>query len=988
MAITNQLNNSYLVGVMRGGLIIITLFLYFSTILFSQEKILKQFNQDYGFPSSHVYDGLQDRQGYIWLCTEKGVVKFDGKDSKLFTTEQGLSNNDIWGLFLDSSDRIWLYTFGNKIQYIRNDSVHVLSPNKDFNKIYDIKEDDQNQIWINVLREQYVFRDNKLENFPTATQKTLYQNKKFKYQYITNIDGEYYFKFIKRGTKTSSYTIIKTDEQGNILERYENIIPLRRKAFGLGKSLLINNESGNFEFKSRKLHEIKSLRGDILQDISSFSDFYLVLTVRGHKILNKDFSVKKEFDFLKEMNVNKIFEDRENNIWICTKDEGVFYWNRNQLSTAYLEDFGKNRNLLCLEEDEDGIIWIGGTSPVLYHLDKNKKVNKTILQLDNSSGKTIKKIHPYENKLFVGLNVGLIELNKKEVTSHKKKIISNNYAPNVPIKDLLRRNNSLFASSGDYIFDYPMDNQMVEFKKSSNIKISFYHIENIRDGILVGSHKGLFYYENGIADTLQHSYSRLPITAMEPYKNGEILVATETGKLFKIGSNNKISPLIDIEKPINSIHIQDENSIWLATAQGAFFIENKNNGFYLTLHVNDKSGLISNEVNDICTDEQRIYLATNKGLSVLEKEVTGDRPAPLFLQPIIQEISINQNTRILESGAVLSRNENNPTFHFHSLAFSQLENMNYQYRIPQLDKKWISTPESKAPYTTLPPGDYTFEVKAKVPSFEESGITSFRFSIRPHFTETLWFSLLCLAGLLGVGYGIYMYRMNIIARREKEKNEIKNKFSELELQALQAQMNPHFIFNSLGAIQYFISSGQSGKAEKYLSQFARLLRKFLETSQHKFISLYEELELIKDYIHIEQMRINDQFSFELIVDPKCDLFDIEIPSFLMQPFVENAIIHGLIPKGENAVLKINIEQDKETEKCVIRIDDNGVGRNKINKQPRNVNPKHVSRGLEIVEGRIAVTNRIRNKDISYQIIDKEDHGGTIIKISIPLHKNE
>lgn len=292
---------------------------------------------------------------------------------------------------------------------------------------------------------------------------------------------------------------------------------------------------------------------------------------------------------------------------------------------------------------------------------------------------------------------------------------------------------------------------------------------------------------------------------------------------------------------------------------------------------------------------------------------------------------------------------------------------------------------SEIRYSQLPAGEYKLHIQA----YNKQGDRSDKdliilLKVKEYFYKTGWFfSLVFLAGL---GLTFYLTRRytNLNAVRQQKEEQIKRKFTELELDALRAQLNPHFIFNALGAIQYFIDKNNTEQARGYLADFARLMRMFLESSKKQTITLEEELELLKLYSSLEQLRFRDKFSVNFIVDEDVDFYSIEIPSSLLQPFVENAINHGLFHLKEGGELSIEIKQisDSETEVIVI---DNGIGREKSAELKKTTLNKHKSRATQIINERINSLNSIGDFKIDVDTTDAfpaKENCGTKVRVLI------
>lgn len=217
--------------------------------------------------------------------------------------------------------------------------------------------------------------------------------------------------------------------------------------------------------------------------------------------------------------------------------------------------------------------------------------------------------------------------------------------------------------------------------------------------------------------------------------------------------------------------------------------------------------------------------------------------------------------------------------------------------------------------------------------------------------------------------------------REQEKTAYNKKISELRLNALKSQMNPHFIFNSLGAIQYFIQTQETGRADEYLSKFAKLMRRILESSKSDYLSLKDEMELMKLYIEMEHVRFDEIFDYEVIIDDEVDP-EMLIPPMIIQPLVENAINHGLYNLQDRKGKLALIVEQPDDDNVLVHIRDNGVGR----KYPsKNKKPTHKSRGMEIIRDRIKIINDRKEMEVAMQFIDLEQDGtamGTEVTVKL------
>lgn len=362
--------------------------------------------------------------------------------------------------------------------------------------------------------------------------------------------------------------------------------------------------------------------------------------------------------------------------------------------------------------------------------------------------------------------------------------------------------------------------------------------------------------------------------------------------------------------------------------------------------------------------------------------------------------SINERTGLPE-GLALPYALNHLRFVFDGLSLTNPDNNRFKFRLSGAETRW-RTPEGgdlQATYPKLPPGDYTFMVQAA----NSDGVwatmpATFHFRILAPFWQKTWFWV--LLGLLFVGTTLLIAgrRIRTIRQREAEKTRIQTQIAELKIQALRSQINPHFIFNCLAGIQECVLQEQFMEANEYLTRFARLLRMILESTDKAYIPLRQELEMLRLYLELENTRLSQQIDYQI------DTKDLEedallmIPAFIIQPFVENAIWHGLMHKAGQKELRITIairdafaginknEKKISAEEKTLTVDifDNGIGRVKSAEIRQNKIVDRKSKGIRIIEDRLWLIHE--NASVTYKDL-YDGNGipaGTSVRIEIPV----
>lgn len=481
-------------------------------------------------------------------------------------------------------------------------------------------------------------------------------------------------------------------------------------------------------------------------------------------------------------------------------------------------------------------------------------------------------------------------------------------------------------------------------------------------------------------------------------KEGNIWLSTFTmvGKFTLLGDSLVLQKSYTIRdgmiSPVTEeLHFDTHNRIWCFTPLGINCIDPVSNEIR---SFSTREGLplpFMDPVEVLSLPNGRIATVCDNGLIVYNAEELWNSVEPADAGVIIQKIRINGDqltpaqTPEAFTSVTLKYENRGMDIGFQALSYPSDDHVEYSYRIKGLQEYWISIGQNRLiTIPALSPGTYTFEVKVGRPQ-SLSPITSLGILVStPLFLRT-WFILLSIVALLALIFGIYRWRINTIRRQEAEKTEVARKIAELELKALRSQMNPHFMFNSLNSIKNYILHSEPKLAAEYLSNFAHLIRMILQNSREKSISLHDELETLILYIELEKLRFDDAFSFECIVDEGVNLESIKIPPMLLQPYVENAIWHGLMHKKAQGHLLFQFVRDADQILCII--EDDGVGRLKAEEMKSLSATRYKSMGMGITKDRIEIMNKMDALGISAEIIDKYDAegaaAGTRVVLRIP-----
>ena len=476
---------------------------------------------------------------------------------------------------------------------------------------------------------------------------------------------------------------------------------------------------------------------------------------------------------------------------------------------------------------------------------------------------------------------------------------------------------------------------------------------------------------------------------------------------------------------IFGIH-EDSNGIWLPTAKGIFSIQYSDDDNIAVRKITDIKALeittdgygdlwittgfeilklnttgdveqriaITDELSDankvgfedISTiSDGRIFLSARKMFAIFHPDdlpAIPETPIPYMVNVFIDGIATElESHSTSQSSLTLDPHQNSVTIDFSAIAFSSQGNTSFRYKLDGVNGDWINTsthPQSPT-YTNLKGGGYRFLLQASGSSDNWSTPAVIDIYVGDYLWQRLWFQL--LAVLAGLGAVLIFYQVRL--SRLRKKSAIQMQIINLEKKALQAQMNPHFLFNAMNSIQHLIASGEERTAMLYLNKFGKLLRSTLNSSDSSFINLETELEMLENYILLESLRFEGRFHYKIHVDPSLEYEDIKIPGFILQPVVENAIQHGLLPQKQGGNLNIMLSDKKTYVHCTVS--DDGVGRNSSSANDQN--SSHESKGLKLLQTRLELLNPDQLTEM-IQIIDlKTEDGspaGTQVHIKLPI----
>ncbi len=1007
---------------MKKFLTIYILYLIIVQNLFAQTPHFRNYTVDDGLPSSLVYRAFQDSKGFIWFCTDKGLARFDGYKFEKFTTKNGLPNNDVWQCAEDSQQRIWFLSYANAFFYfdLKDGKFHVIeNPYKEYHDTHVWCYVEENNRLIRAilsnnivnlyldLSKQKVIQKQTSPNKYSIDNYPLTMNKVLKVTYTGNINTSY---SIRAYSESLPHNILHKNHVIPDINRIPNKywLTLSSLVFDDDKTIYGSNDSisyfKNNHFYSNPLKKISNYPKDELTYIlnTGDKDKKLVVTQKDLFVLDENVNRVKRLDFIKNFNPNTIYFDSEKNLWLCTKNKGLLLLSKYAIESNIYSEF-RLSSITCLNKDFQNRIWFGTNLGKIYYIDKKGKINEQ--KISPKINVAIKSIKCTHNKLSITWNRNIftilplsklgnrniiytkdIELKNNQVVQKVSRTIENkNFLYDIKSFNFYSENNFIVGTSGQLELLNDRHQYVIHKQLINKKKILTTHI--IDNQIFTGTNNGIIKVDtNAVIDTNLENLKQIhpiltkPISSFAEDNQKALWTGTDGYGVYRLFQNKviQIPELAGII--INHLYFETENNrLFVSTNEGIFVLKLKPKGVdftYTIQRISLAQGLPTLEVNAVVVRNQELFVATSKGLAVLPLQTIDESNSKSIVMPLlIKNIKINRQDTTISQLYDLNYRQNNLDIDFVALSYKSDKNIKYDYKmlssIDNSDTIWHSIQDLHKEFSLLSPGKYEFMLRAfDIDGYPSEPTKPIIFIINPPFWETLWFKFLVGLTLFSLILAVFYIRTRNIQKKEQEKTEVNKKFAELELQALQAQMNPHFVFNALSAIQNFILNNNTEEATDYLSRFSRLMRLFLESSRNKYIALSDEKNLLDHYIKLEELRFKDKFSSEIIVQENVSL-DTEIPSMLLQPFVENAINHGLVYKEKNDGL-LKIEFIRIENKLICTIEDNGIGRAKAAEIKNKSLKPYKSRSTEITEDRLRSLELIENTKIEIIISDKID----------------
>jgi ligand-binding sensor domain-containing protein len=992
--------------VKTGRLIFFCAFGILVNLCAAQEKFLRHYSVAEGLPSSETYAVFQDSRGFIWVASDMGVGRFDGYNFKVFTTANGLTDNTIFKFYEDDKGRIWFNTYSGRLCYYYNDSIYskelavndklrtflgpgilnglrvdkddtiLLSTNKGLIKVIPSIENNK-RVW-----NRLEALNNKMTVLVDGGFVT------FDRSFIANINWYNGGKNIRASLSnpTSNITLVERARNQSLLLFFLETIQVVDTFAHLAKDRPIPFNIDN----------PISYATHILQETDT--TFWLGLKGGGVRLCSLDNPLKPIRKLLGSLSVTWIMKDREGGYWFTTLEDGLFYMPNDAVRLYAATDESVINNKLTFHIMGDGKIWALSSFELYERKGKAGEfipilpgLLKTYVFPDRWNSYWNLFVHS-DGNFWISTNAGVVVLNNR---THN--IINRTFASKTA--DFPARSSRLLIE--DRAGDVWSLNQNIllkidhhSFKLLQTITLpsrAETMCEDYDGSILIGALDGLYRLVKDSVSYLGLKNKLFTNRIVDLKKHGGNIYAASRGVGVFIISGDSVQQITVANglrsNMCRSIFIDEQNTIWVGTNNGLSAIRHSEVPSKASiLSFSSADGLPSDDISHVEKDGSLIWLLTKKGICSFYPEVLARKsiPPPVY----ITRLRIDNMPQPLNGSHELSSKINFIGLDYVGLTYKNAGRQNYKYKLEGYDTSWTYTRNTFVQFTKLPAGSYKFIVSC----INNLGVEStqpavYTFTVNAPFYKRWWFYISLSLAFAGVVIISSMLTVQRIRKREKTKTEINRKIANLELQALRAQMNPHFIFNCLNAIQDFILKNEPIPAKHYLSSFSKLIRKTLDNSRRQNISLTDEIDFLYLYLELERMRANSRFEFEITLEEGVKDMNLEIPSMILQPFIENAVRHskiGSLP-GQGS-LKINFSVREDNLVCII--DDNGVGVNITLKAKAAEARRGNAHATDIINDRVRTINEVHDMNIKYTITDKSDVGsaetGTRVEVIIPM----
>lgn len=1017
---------------MRKTWLIVSLILLCSYNNFSQRLFFQSFTSINGLSQNSIYCITQTKDGFMWFGTQDGLNRFDGKtfvqiNPKINQHYEKVSKM-ITALFADSDDMLWVGTTTELILYNRylNIFENPSSVYTGFNLprgiwINKIAEDKKGNIWILTqknglfcyskkmkIMKPIMFNSVSLQNIIafcfdqnfnviTSTEESVYkvEYSDFSALHVNRIP-------IPSNTEIKDLCFVNHDLW--ILLNTSEVLIMKLENDHVTNCRPIQSVYSSF----KRLPDTRILHQSDSNTVwfGSRTEGLLKLNLSENKIELANSLIGS--NSLKTSFVLSFFTDHQNITWVGLSGGGVAKYTPHKVQFELFRNEASpsgaalDNMFFSIYSDNDKDFYIGTLTKGLLHVDVNTKKYHYYLPTLNSKPEGVQNIYEIikgeKNLLWMASWGGLLSFDTKTklFNCYFDKLDKQTQQLYTVLK--LEKENKILVSGyegGLRLFNIATQKwekcaDKDRLLENEQLKLRVRYMRETGNGNILMSteaHNLICYNYLKGEFILYPPLQKISNASRFFCIDGQYLwIATDDGLIQARHDTKQIIKLwskID-GLPNNYIYaIQTDHfgNLWLSTNEGISMLDYKKG---ICTNFTEKDGLQSMEFNTACClkdKNENLWFGGINGMNkVIPKNLVSSTfsPSPLMTNINVMNAPLESDSSVTYIHSFeLPYFRNFVSFEFQSPNNAQSENIIYQFKLDGVDTGWIDNgTRNFVNYTQLKPGMYLFEVRSANASFIWSKPTTVSFRIYPPWYNTWWFYFILLAASSTTIYLFVKQRIENL----KIKMQAKQKIVEMEMAALKAQMNPHFMFNCINSIDAFIYNNDKYNATLYLNKFAKLLRNVLESSKHNLVPLSKDIETLKLYIELEQIRSDHKFKWVFNINKELLNAEFKVPPLIIQPFVENAIIHGLRNRiKDDGELIIDI--DEQLDFLVYTIKDNGIGR----KASKNNHPLYdkSSFGIQITTDRIKFFNN--EAQASFEIYDRypeQEETGTVVKVKL------
>ena len=963
---------------------------------FAARPHFRNYSVEQGLSYVQVKTIFQDRMGFIWTGGYGGLSRFDGRKFVNYSPVEGLVNYSVNCLEEDAQGRLWIGTIRGVSIFDGKRFRNFLSPKGlASDQINQILRGPTGNLYFATSKGVSVWNGKSFSNLTAALglpaeEVTCLAFSPSGTLWVGTHRGmtEYHNGKVKHwkkaeGLNNEDVRCITLDEHGTLwvgTAQGLHCITAENPNVGLYSITATDKNQG---MPTDEINAVASGGNDLLWVAT---DAGLVRIRKGNKP-----EIMIPGETINSRLVGTLCLDREQNLWLGTY-EGLYKYRSSGFVKFGPEDGLTNNFVFQSFRDAGKRLWVttggggiyGQTKTGFEHLDNTHGLSDNFVWCGQPRP---------DGSIWFGTSDGLcLYRNHRFSTFRKKDGLISDYVFSI----LTLKNGKTWVGgrAGVSVLEGERVIQTFAFSENKGDCDVSALMEDNEGNLWLGCYQGSLYRWNGhnmedMALSLGIRSDAFMALAQDPV--GRIYIGTFDGvfvwtgkKLERISTSNGLSSNLVYQLCLTT------DALWIGTNQGLNKLSLKP-----TWTSNRKSiqqigrgdGFLGGECNtggSFLDEDGSIFFGTVNGLIRYRpgESATNTLESKTFINGVYL---MNRDTLNAEVRGKLPYNENSITFSFTGLCYTHPEKVRYRYKLEGFDRTWSpETPVGEARYSRLPPGRYVFRVKScNNEGLWNSRSVDYRFDIAPPFWRTWWF--LSSSGFLVALTVALTIRYRIRKVREEERKSVLNSMALAanELKALRAQMNPHFIFNSLNSIQHFVLSRDEQSAARYLNKFARLIRKILNNSEEGTIAVEEEVETLRLYLELEALRFNHKFTWNIHVEPGVNPDFTRIPTMLIQPFVENAILHGIAPAQKECRLEIRLWMEDQVLMC--SISDNGVGMAESEKNATNNRPDHRSLATKITNDRLDLLSKVHHLDVkvTIQTLNEPGKSGTLVVLQIP-----